>query len=157
MFLGLLPGVTPLYCPGGEPHGNVWPWCCGFVVFAEAQSQWPVARHLRARRRRLCHRQLPGGERQRDHPAPLRRFNKDTFERAFTCTPIQAPLFAQVPIVSLRGHGGHWQIPQGARPVVIQLCRRAHPHQQRMRKKAVVVHRVKLDAVTLFGDFNKAV
>ena len=37
-------GVTPLWSPGGEPHGNVWPGCCGFVILPESQNQWFIMR-----------------------------------------------------------------------------------------------------------------
>ena len=38
-------GVTPLWGTGGEPHGNMWPECCGFVVLPESQNQWLIMRH----------------------------------------------------------------------------------------------------------------
>ena len=31
-------GVTPLWRSGGEPHGQVWPECCGFVIFSSRRS-----------------------------------------------------------------------------------------------------------------------
>ena len=33
-------GVTPLWSPGDEPHGDKWPECCGFVILPESQSWW---------------------------------------------------------------------------------------------------------------------
>ena len=38
-------GVTPLWSPGGEPHGSMWPECCDFVVLPESQNQWLLLRH----------------------------------------------------------------------------------------------------------------
>ena len=38
-------GVTPVWGPGGEPHGNQWPECCGFVMLPESQIQWLIMRH----------------------------------------------------------------------------------------------------------------
>ena len=40
-----------------------------------------------------------------------------------------------------RRYGCYWQISQGTRPVVLILNYLEHPHQQRMRKNAVGVHR----------------
>ena len=37
--------VTPLWGPGGAPHGNKWPDCCGFVLLPESQNQWLIMRH----------------------------------------------------------------------------------------------------------------
>ena len=31
--------VTPLWGPGGEPNGQKWPDCCGFMVLSESQNQ----------------------------------------------------------------------------------------------------------------------
>ena len=44
-FLWPTSGVTPLWGPGGQPHGGAWTGCCGFVVLPEPQSQWLVVRH----------------------------------------------------------------------------------------------------------------
>ena len=38
-------GVTPLWGPGGEPHGKVWPECCGFVILPDSQNQCLITRH----------------------------------------------------------------------------------------------------------------
>ena len=37
--------VTPLLGRGGEPHGCMWPECCGFVVLPASQNQWLITRH----------------------------------------------------------------------------------------------------------------
>ena len=52
------------------------------------------------------------------------------------------PLLARVFFVGHRGYGGHWQVPQGARPVVLRLHGRQRPHEQRVRQPAVRLCRV---------------
>ena len=38
-------GVTPLWGPGNELHGNKWPECCGFVILPESQREWLIMKH----------------------------------------------------------------------------------------------------------------
>ena len=38
-------GVTPLWGPGGELQGCLWPEWCGFVVLPESQRHWLIMRH----------------------------------------------------------------------------------------------------------------
>ena len=64
--------------------------------------------------------------------------NKDTFEPNSDLHPLQA----QVRFMGRRGHGCYWQLPQSPRQVVLLLHGRQRPHQQRVRQKAVRVHRV---------------
>ena len=51
-------------------------------------------------------------------------------------------MFAQAPFAGRQGHGGHWQVPQGTRPVMLLLYNREHPHQQRMLELTFGVRRV---------------
>ena len=37
-------GLTPLWGPGGEPHGEVWPECCGLVLLPKSPIQWLIVR-----------------------------------------------------------------------------------------------------------------
>ena len=37
-------GVPPLWRPGAELHGDMWPECCGFVVLLGSQREWLIMR-----------------------------------------------------------------------------------------------------------------
>ena len=52
------------------------------------------------------------------------------------------PWHAQVRHMGRRGRGCYWQLPQSPRQVVLLLHGRHLPQQQRVRQKAVRVHRV---------------
>ena len=38
-------GVTQLWGPSAEPHGNKWPECCGFVILTGSQTEWLTMKH----------------------------------------------------------------------------------------------------------------
>ena len=38
-------GITPFWGPGGEPYGNKWSKCFGFVLFPESHNQCTIMRH----------------------------------------------------------------------------------------------------------------
>ena len=103
--------------------------------------QRPVARYLRAAWRRLCHRQFPGGELLRGHPAPLCRApQQGYFQARHRVHADPGPMFAQVLNVGRRGHGGYRQVPQGARPTVLLLHRRQSSPQQRVCQAEVSLY-----------------
>ena len=50
---------------------------------------------------------------------------------------VSNPMFSAVRDMGCCRHGGHWQVTQGTRPVVLLLYCREHPRQQRVRQAEV--------------------